>query len=110
MYYFKNFDTFSAESHLVGMCKSCSSTQIMPEIALFSGKIYTAGTNFTRPPVVTVATNLNSLSVFLKLYRFYLIELGLNAIAGNGKMHLIKVKPSNKSQSLKRKWKQKVQP
>ena len=34
--------------------------QIMREIALFSGKIYTAGTNFTRPPVVTVATNLNS--------------------------------------------------
>ena len=42
------------------MCKSCSSTQIMPKIVLFSGKIYTAGTNFTRPPVVTVATNLNS--------------------------------------------------
>ena len=34
--------------------------RIMREIALFSGKIYTAGTNFTRPPVVTVATNLNS--------------------------------------------------
>ena len=34
--------------------------QIMQEIALFSGKIYTAGTNFTRPSVVTVATNLNS--------------------------------------------------
>ena len=32
----------------------------MREIALFSGKIYTPGTNFTRPPVVTVATNLNS--------------------------------------------------
>ena len=32
----------------------------MREITLFSGKIYTAGTNFTRPPVVTVATNLNS--------------------------------------------------
>ena len=32
----------------------------MREIALFSGKIYTAGTNFTRPLVVTVATNLNS--------------------------------------------------
>ena len=32
----------------------------MLKIALFSGKIYTAGTNFTRPPVVTVATNLNS--------------------------------------------------
>ena len=27
---------------------------------LFSGKIYTPETNFTRPPVVTVATNLNS--------------------------------------------------
>ena len=34
--------------------------QIMREIVLFSRKIYTAGTNFTRPPVVTVATNLNS--------------------------------------------------
>ena len=35
----------------------------MREIALFSGEIYTAGTNFTRPPVVTVATNLNSASL-----------------------------------------------
>ena len=43
-----------------GVCKSHSSTQIMPVIARFSGKIYTAGTNFTRQPVVTVATNLNS--------------------------------------------------
>ena len=34
--------------------------QIMQGIALISRKIYTAGTNFTRPPVVTVATNLNS--------------------------------------------------
>ena len=42
------------------MCKSCSSTQIIGEIALFSGKIYTTGTNFTRPLVATVATNLNS--------------------------------------------------
>ena len=32
----------------------------MREIALFSGEIYTAGTNFTRPLVMTVATNLNS--------------------------------------------------
>ena len=32
----------------------------MREIALLSGKSYTAGTNFTQPPVVTVATNLNS--------------------------------------------------
>ena len=36
----------------------------MREIALFSGKIYTASTNFTRPPVVTVATNLNSFPNF----------------------------------------------
>ena len=42
------------------MCKSCSSMQILREIALFPRKIYTAGTNFTRPLVVTVATNLNS--------------------------------------------------
>ena len=42
------------------MCKSCSSTQIIGEIALFSGKIYTAGTNFTPLLVATVATNLNS--------------------------------------------------
>ena len=45
------------------MCKiltfSCSSTQIMREIVLYSAKIYTAGTNFTRPPVMTTATNLN---------------------------------------------------
>ena len=31
----------------------------MQDIALFSRKIYTAGTNPTRPPVVTVATNVN---------------------------------------------------
>ena len=44
----------------LGVYKFCSSTQIMQEKMLFSWKIYTAGTNFTRPPVVTVATNLNS--------------------------------------------------
>ena len=38
---------------------------IMREIALFSGKIYTVGTNFTRPSVVTVATNLNSGQLWL---------------------------------------------
>ena len=32
----------------------------MREFTLFSEKIYTAGTNLTRPPVVTVATNINS--------------------------------------------------
>ena len=32
----------------------------MQDIAVISRKIYTAGKNFTRPPVVTVATNLNS--------------------------------------------------
>ena len=45
------------------MCKSCSFMQIMGEIASFSGRVYTPGTNFTRPPVVTVATNLNSVLV-----------------------------------------------
>ena len=35
----------------------------MQEIALFSGKIYTVGKNFTRLPVVTVATNLNSVDI-----------------------------------------------
>ena len=60
--------------------------------------------------LILLSGALITVSMFLKLYRFYLIELGLSAAAGNGKMHLIKVKPSNKSQSLKRKWKQKVQP
>ena len=32
----------------------------MQEFALFSGKNYTVGTHFTRPPVVIDATNLNS--------------------------------------------------
>ena len=34
--------------------------QNMWEAALFSGKIYTADKNFTRPPVATVATNSKS--------------------------------------------------
>ena len=37
-----------------------TSTLILQEHALFSGKIYTAGKFFTRPPVVTVATNFKS--------------------------------------------------
>ena len=36
----------------------------MREIALVSGEFYTAGTNFTRPPVVTVATNFKSVLDF----------------------------------------------
>ena len=39
----------------------------MQEIALFFGEIYTAGTNFTRPLVVTIATNLNSVKVVTKV-------------------------------------------
>ena len=35
-------------------------TQILQGNALFSGQIYTANTNFTRPPVMTVATNFKS--------------------------------------------------
>ena len=34
---------------------------------LFSGKIYTAGKKFSRPPVVTVVTNLNSALILLTL-------------------------------------------
>ena len=44
----------------LGVCKSWSSTQIMQEFALFSVKNYTVGTHFTQPPVVMIATNLNS--------------------------------------------------
>ena len=35
-------------------------TQSLKENALFSGKFYTVGNIFTRPPVVTVATNFKS--------------------------------------------------
>ena len=38
----------------------CVNLQNMEETALFSGKIYIADKNFTRPPVVVVATNFNS--------------------------------------------------
>ena len=44
----------------LGVCKFWTSTQIMQEKNVFSWKNYTAGQNFTRLPVVTVATNLNS--------------------------------------------------
>ena len=38
----------------------CVNLQNMEETALFSGKIYTADKNFTRPRVATVATNSKS--------------------------------------------------
>ena len=38
-------------------------TQILQGNALFSGKIYTAGNFFTRPPVVTVVTNFKFASL-----------------------------------------------
>ena len=38
----------------------CVNLQNMLATALFSGKIYTANTNFIRPPVMAVATNFNS--------------------------------------------------
>ena len=44
------------------MSKLHTSTQILQGNALFSGKIYTAGNIFTRPPVVTVAKNFKSVS------------------------------------------------
>ena len=39
----------------------------MEETALFSGKIYTADKNFTRPPVATVATNSKSVRFLSQL-------------------------------------------
>ena len=49
------------------VCKSWSSTQIMREIALFSGKIYTAGTNFTRPWRLRQISTLTYLSTSPKM-------------------------------------------
>ena len=47
----------------------------MQEIALFSGEIYTTGLNFTRPSVVTVATNINSVhDVILSLINNTIIK------------------------------------
>ena len=42
------------------MCKLNIFTEILQGNVLFSGKIYTTGNNFTRPPVATVATNSKS--------------------------------------------------
>ena len=42
------------------MRKFYTSTQILHGNALFSGRIYTSGNFFTRPPVVTVVTNFKS--------------------------------------------------
>ena len=54
-----NFNSFSAKSHL--MCVNRVLIRILcKKSRCFQGKIYTVGKNFTRPPVVTVATNLNS--------------------------------------------------
>ena len=39
----------------------------MEETALFSGKIYTADKNFTRPPVAAVATNFKSDYTIIKV-------------------------------------------
>ena len=42
------------------MSKFHISTQFFQGNALFSGKNYTTGNNFTRPPVAMVATNFKS--------------------------------------------------
>ena len=43
----------------------CVNLQNMEETAEFSGKIYTADKNFTRPPIAAVATNFNSVAKFI---------------------------------------------
>ena len=47
----------------------------MEETALFSGKIYTADKNFTRPPVATVATNFKSGMVMVMLMVSFLLYI-----------------------------------
>ena len=74
-----NFNSLSTKSHLV-YCISCTSPHVMQEITLFSRKIYTVGKNFTRPPVVTVPTNLNSGLVLSVCHFFALLELHSNWI------------------------------
>ena len=50
--------------------------QILQGNALFSGKIYTTGKKFTRPPVATVATNFKSaLRVFLRQFFWICIPI-----------------------------------
>ena len=50
------------------------SSQNLQGIALFSEKIYTGGKKFTRPPVVTVATNFKSgQAVPLQCWSFLLV-------------------------------------
>ena len=53
----QKFPQFQCKITLVE-CKSCTSMQILQESAFFSGKIYTAGTNFTRLPVTTNLTSI----------------------------------------------------
>ena len=54
----------------------------MRETALFSGKIYTADKNFTRPPVATVATNSKSESAIyqngapISMSEYIFLEIG----------------------------------
>ena len=50
-------------------------TQILEGNALFSGKIYTNVNIFTRPPVVTVATNVKSACVVSNYYNVILFFL-----------------------------------
>ena len=74
--------TISVFKVILVECISCTSKQILQEIALFSGKIYTAGTNFTRPSVAMVVTNLNSGYNFCRHHQFlrHKIHLQLTSI------------------------------
>ena len=72
------------------MGKSHIHTQILQENALFSGKIYTVGNIFTRPLVMTVATNFKSAYtqtyfdvIFFKLY-FSLIYIFWSSLSDVG--------------------------
>ena len=62
----------------------------MREIALFSRQIYTPETNFTRPPVVTVATNLNSASLSSLISAIIIIiSLSLSELGVSSRCHFL---------------------
>ena len=63
---------------------------------LFPGKIYTAGKNFTQPPVMAGANNFNSVPTWFKIQLKFCfgilkisVEIGQTSrVLGNGKWHI----------------------
>ena len=53
--------TVSVQNHIWCTVKIAVQRKLCKKLRCFPEKFYTSGTNFTRQPVVTAATNLNSL-------------------------------------------------